>query len=259
SRLADRDVLVLEVADLADGGAALDADEALLAPLQLLERVLAFLCHQVRRAAGAPHHLPALAGAELDVVDHRAEGDRTQRQAVTRADVRLGSRHHAIADAQPDRREDVALLAVDVVEERQARRAVRIVLDGSNARGDVLLVAAEVDDPVAPLVAAAAMAQRDAAVVVAPAALADRRHERRLRTIAGDLREIEAAAEAAPGRGRLVEDRRHRVTPARRNRCAGLRRASRRLSSNSAVDPRRAPLGESSRESCWYAPSAPSP
>src|SRR5690242_4039303 len=81
-------------------------------------------------AAGAPHHLPALPGAQLDVVDHRAEGDRAQRQAVTRADVRLGSRHHAIADAQPDRREDVALLAVDVVEERQARRAVRIVLDG---------------------------------------------------------------------------------------------------------------------------------
>src|SRR5437899_3198256 len=97
SRLADRDVLVLEVADLADGGAALDADEALLARRQLHERVLAFLCHQLRRAAGAPHHLPALAGAELDVVDHRAEGDRTQRQAVTRADVRLGSRHHAIA------------------------------------------------------------------------------------------------------------------------------------------------------------------
>ncbi len=42
-----------------------------------------------------------------------------------------GPRHHRVADPDADRRQDVALLAVGVVEQRDARRAVRVVLDRS--------------------------------------------------------------------------------------------------------------------------------
>ena len=65
-------------------------------------------------------------------------------------------------------REDVALLAVDVVEERDARGAVRIVLDRSDRGRNADLVAAPVDDAVALLVSTAAEAAGDAAVRVAP-------------------------------------------------------------------------------------------
>ena len=43
---------------------------------------------------------------------------------------------HRVADADPRRREDVALLAVRVVEQRDVRRAVRVVLDRGDLRRD---------------------------------------------------------------------------------------------------------------------------
>src|SRR5215470_15830431 len=65
--LADRDVLVFEVADLADGGVTLDVDLTDLARGQAHLRVGALLGHQLRRGAGRADELPALAPGELDV------------------------------------------------------------------------------------------------------------------------------------------------------------------------------------------------
>ena len=64
---------------------------------------------------------------------------------------------------------DVALDAVRVVEERDVRRAVRIVFDRLDHRRDVQDVALEVDDAVKLLVAAADAAGGHAAVHVAAA------------------------------------------------------------------------------------------
>ena len=68
-----------------------------------------------------------------------------------------------VADLQADRLQDVALLAVGVGQQRDARRAVRVVLDRRDLRRDVALVALEVDDAVDPLVAAAAPPRRELA------------------------------------------------------------------------------------------------
>ena len=66
---------------------------------------------------------------------------------------------------QPGRRDDVALLAVGVVQQRDARGAVRVVLDVRDlGRHAVLVVATEVDDAVGALVAAALVPGRDPAV-----------------------------------------------------------------------------------------------
>src|SRR5690348_13263259 len=73
--LADRDVLVIEVADLADRGEALHVDLADLARRHLDRRVLAFLGDQLHRRSGAARDLPALARLQLDVVQQRAERD----------------------------------------------------------------------------------------------------------------------------------------------------------------------------------------
>src|SRR5262245_42072913 len=66
--LPDRDVLVVEVADLADGGEAVHVDQPDLAGGQLDVGHLAFLGDQLSPGARAPAELPALARLELHVV-----------------------------------------------------------------------------------------------------------------------------------------------------------------------------------------------
>src|SRR5215210_1119395 len=73
--LAEVLVLVVEVADLADGGHALDAHPADLAGREADLRLLPFLGEQLGRRSGRADDLAALARNELDVVDRRAERD----------------------------------------------------------------------------------------------------------------------------------------------------------------------------------------
>ena len=81
---------------------------------------------------------------------------------------------------QPRRREDVGLLAVDVVQQRDVRRAVGVVLDRRDARGHAVLAPLEVDLAVQALGAAAAVARGLAPAGVAPAGLRQALDERLL-------------------------------------------------------------------------------
>src|SRR5688500_4459355 len=66
--LAPRDVLVLEVAHLADRRVAVDVDPAHLAGRETNLCVAALARHQLGAGARRTHHLTTLAGLELDVV-----------------------------------------------------------------------------------------------------------------------------------------------------------------------------------------------
>src|SRR5687768_2323610 len=66
--VADADVDVVEVAELADGRAALALHAAHFTGRQDDDRILAFLRAQPTNAAGAADQLSALAGVHLDVV-----------------------------------------------------------------------------------------------------------------------------------------------------------------------------------------------
>ena len=79
----------------------------------------------------------------------------------------LRERDDRVAHLEAVGREDVRFSPSSVVEERDARRAVRIVLDRRDLGRHADLVALEVDDAVALLVTAAPEARGDAAVVVA--------------------------------------------------------------------------------------------
>ena len=74
--------------------------------------------------------------------------------------------------SRPVGAEDVALLAVDIVQQGDAGAAVRIVLDRIDLGRHAILVAAEIDQAIHPLVTAAAMPGRDPPLVVAAARLA---------------------------------------------------------------------------------------
>src|SRR5262249_10916575 len=172
SRLAEHLVLVVEVADLADGRAAAHVDLAPLARRQHERRVLALAREQLDLRAGGAAELAALPRPHLDVVDEQSQRNVRERHHV--ADDRLDAlaRLERLADLQAERREDVALLAVPVLEQRDAGAAPGVVLDGGDRRRDAVLLALEVEDAEVAPRAAAAMARGDAAGVVPPAALA---------------------------------------------------------------------------------------
>jgi hypothetical protein len=73
---------------------------------------------------------------------------------------------HGLAHRHRVGGQDVALLAVGVRDQRDARRAVGIVLYRDDLAGHAVLVAAEVDEPESSLVATAAVAHGHPAQVV---------------------------------------------------------------------------------------------
>src|SRR5574341_430495 len=168
-RLADRQQLVLGVAHLADRGEALAAHHAHLRRAEAQRDVVALFRDHLRAGAGAPAQLAAPADLQLDVVHRRAERNLEQRHRIADADIGAGTGDDAVAHVQAFGREDVALLAVAVVQQRNARGPVRIVLDGRDTRRNGELVAPEVDAPVLTIVATTLIPARDVALVVAPA------------------------------------------------------------------------------------------
>src|SRR5207244_12435766 len=105
--------------------------------------------------------------------------------------------------------EDVRLRAVGVVQQRDVRRPVRVVLDRGDLCGYAVLRALEIDDAEAPLVTAALMARRDATVVVPAALLRHRLEQALLRLRLRDLLERRDRHEAAARARRLVATDRH--------------------------------------------------
>ncbi len=140
--------VVLVVRHFADRGAAVDVHLAALARLQAQQRVDAFARGEAGRGAGAARHLAALAGLEFDVVHDRADRDVAQLHGVARLDRGIRARAHFVAGLHALGGEDVAALAVGVLDQRDVAGAVRIVLDALDHALDPVLVATEVDDAV---------------------------------------------------------------------------------------------------------------
>src|SRR5690606_35271015 len=211
--LADLEQLVLGVADRTDRGAAVDRHAAHLGGGQAQRRVLALAGDELHAGAGRAGHLAARARLDLDVVHHRADGDVAQRQRVAGPDLRALARLHHVADLQVLGGEDVALLAVVVVQQRDAAGAVRVVLDGRDLGRHAVLVPLEVDAAVLLLVAAAAVAGGLAAPVVAATGLRLRREQRLLGLVAGDVGEGRDRLETAAGAGGLALADGHVTSP----------------------------------------------
>src|SRR4051812_40687318 len=87
ARLADRDVPVLDVPDLADGRAAGEHDATHLAGRQAQRGVATVLRDELHAGTCGARHLAALAGLELDVVDECAGRDVLERQRIAGLDV----------------------------------------------------------------------------------------------------------------------------------------------------------------------------
>src|SRR5215469_2035840 len=87
ARLAHRNILVFEIADLTDGGATIRQDHPLLARGQLEQGEFSFLCHKLRLRARAPREFGARARLHLDRVDEGAQWDVPEPERVAGFDV----------------------------------------------------------------------------------------------------------------------------------------------------------------------------
>src|SRR5262245_5304504 len=215
--LADRHEAGLAVADRAHGCPAVDRHAAHLGRGQPQRGERAFLGDQLDCNAGAAAQLGARTRLQLDVVHGRADGDVAQRQRVADADLGTLSALQYVTDCEAFRSDDVALLAVEVVEQRDARVAVRVVLDRCDLCGYAVLRAAEVDHAIPLLVPTAAVTRCHPAVAVAATTLRLGLRERLLGLGLGDLREVRRRLEPPSGARRLAFTNGH--VSSRRCRC----------------------------------------
>ena len=114
--------------------------------------------------------MAAPASLQLDVVNHRAHRDVLDRQRVADLGLSIWPRHHPIAHLQAHRRQDVALLAVGVDNQGDARRPVRVILNRIDPPRHTKLVALEIDDAIGLLVTATLVANGQSSLDVAPTA-----------------------------------------------------------------------------------------
>ncbi len=207
--LAEIDILVIDVANLADRGNAVHRHVAHLAGGQAHQGVLALLRHQLRHVAGGTHQLRALAGIQLDVVHNGAHGDVRERQAVARLDVGVRAAHNGVAHRKALGRDDIALLAVLVLHQRDMRRAVGIVFQRLDGGRHIQLVALKIDHAVFCAVAAAVMAHGDAAGIVAAGRFLHRFEQASLRLYLRENRIVGHGHAAAARRSRFILFDRH--------------------------------------------------
>ena len=99
-------------------------------------------------------------------MDYGTYRDVLDRQCVARLDVCACGRNNDITNREALGSDDVSLLAVFVLNQRNVCGTVRIVFNGQNGSVHIHLVALEVNDSVLLLVAAALVAYGDSAIAV---------------------------------------------------------------------------------------------
>lgn len=203
--LAPVDVRLFGVTDFADGCAAAHVDVADFTGRQTELRERAVLRHELHACACGTGELGTATRTQFNRVHDGADRDVAQRQVVARLDVGRRTGLDAVALLQLVRRDDVTLLTIGEVQQRDAGGAVGVVLDVSDLRRHAVLVRAlEVDDAVRTLVATADVTRGDATRGVTATGLRDRGEQRLLRRAARDLDEVGDAGTTTRRRRRLV-------------------------------------------------------
>src|SRR5215218_235154 len=134
--LAEGNVGLLSVTDLADGRATPDIDHPHLPGWHPKRGVLAFTGDQLDAGTSGSAQLGATARPQLHGVHGRANRNVAEGKVIPGLDVRALASFHPAALTQPSRCDDVALLTVGEVQQRDPRRTVRVVLNMRNLGRD---------------------------------------------------------------------------------------------------------------------------
>src|SRR5690606_25335799 len=157
--------------------------------------------------------LAALARLHLDVVADRADRHLAEQHRVADLGIDPLTRHDGIAGRETVRRQNVAQFAVFVLDQRNKRRAVRVVLDPLDGRRHVPLATLEVDVAVLLLVSTGHAARSDVTLVVASAGLALAFGQRLDRLALVQGRAVDEDQATPGGAGRVVVLECHRLAP----------------------------------------------
>ena len=118
---------------------------------------------------GRATDLGSLSRHELDRMHRRAQRNLAQRKRVSKPRLRAGAGHDPLPDLESTRVENVSLLSVRVVDQRDPGRTVRIVLDLLHRPRHSVLVTAKIDLPVPTLVTATTTPVGNPAMMIPPA------------------------------------------------------------------------------------------
>src|SRR5690606_16373391 len=143
----------------------------------------------------------------------RTQRNITQRQRITRLDRRVLARLHLVACLQALRRNDVATLAVRILDQSNMRRPVRVVFKTLNLFRSTVLVATEVDNAILLLVTTTLVTRGDATIVVATTVLGLVLGQRRIGSTLMQILANHLDHKATARRGRLALHNRHDSSP----------------------------------------------
>lgn len=115
--LTDLDILVVNVANLADCCHAGSGNVSQLARGQTKKGVCAFLSHELCGVARRSCQLTASAGIKLNVVNESTGGDVGQGKCVADLDIGIGACDNRVAHCEACGSEDVSLLAVGILKQ----------------------------------------------------------------------------------------------------------------------------------------------
>ena len=184
------DILMLEIADLADDRVAHGENLAVLSRGQLDSRVLVITGHDFSQSSGRTGHLGAATGLKLNAMDHGSQRHLLQRQGIAHFNGGIRPGQDGLADLEILGSEDVTALAVDVLEQSDTCRTIRIVFNGFHDGGNADAVTLEIDLAKQTLDATAAMTAGDAALSVTATRDALAKRKRLVRGVSGDLRKV---------------------------------------------------------------------
>ena len=159
---------MLRITHFADGRATLDRHFAHFSRTQPQGRMRALARNILDRAARATSDLRAFPWFQFNTVHQCPYRDVPQRQRVTHLDRRISTGAQDRTGLHAFWRNDITPIAVGINQKRDVGRPIGVVFDALYRRRDTILIALEVDDPVALFMPAALMPDRNPTVVVAP-------------------------------------------------------------------------------------------
>lgn len=146
--LPNGNVLVIYIPYLSNRGDTVHENHPYLTRGEFHLGIFPLLGHELGKGTGAPHKLSAFTHFQLDIMDDRPKRYRLERKSIAWLDVGIDACDNSVAYFQIQRRKDIALFAINIVEKGNTGTAIRIVFYGSNFRGDIFLVTAKINNPV---------------------------------------------------------------------------------------------------------------
>ena len=172
---------VIDIGNLTHDGEAIFRNVANFATRELDLAELAVFSDEFCTCTCGTSDLSALARFHFDVVDNGVQRNIAERKSVTNAEFGTFARIQHVTNLDFGRSDDVAALAVLVLDQSDTSRTVRIVFDRFNGAGDACKLALEVDDTIQFLVTTTATAGGDFTGVVTAGATLDAFGERLVR------------------------------------------------------------------------------